>query len=149
MTSDANQSQNGEFPDDTPAELSACLAVAYENHAFHRLHRTCSGEPLGGAEWRSESELVRVMGYQDQWAVEASPIERRPAERSGESETDEEIHIIEYEMDAEYGLKQTEAYRLADAYMRGDEDLSEDAWWMQDGGGETEGQQTLDDIAAQ
>lgn len=146
MTSDTNQPQ-AEFPDDAPAGLSACTAATYDEHTFHRLHRTCGGEPRGGAEWRSKSELVRVMGYQDAWAVEAPPIERRPVE--GENESGEEIHIIEYEMDAEYGLEQKEAYRLADAYMRGDEGLSGDAWWVRDGQERVEGQQTLDDLVAQ
>lgn len=146
MTPDTNQ-PNAEFPDDTPADLSACTAATYDEHAFHRLHRTCGGEPRGGAEWRTESELVRVMGYQDSWAVEAPPLERQSVE--SDSEGGEEAHIIEYEMDAEYGLEQKEAYRLADAYMRGDGVLSEDAWWVGSNQEELGGQQTLDDLVAQ
>jgi hypothetical protein len=87
------------------------------------------------------------MGYQDSWAVEAPPLERQSVE--SDSEGGEEAHIIEYEMDAEYGLEQKEAYRLADAYMRGDGVLSEDAWWVGSNQEELGGQQTLDDLVAQ
>ncbi|WP_155120798.1 hypothetical protein [Haloarcula sp. K1] len=146
MTPDTNQPQ-AKFPDDTPADLSECTAVSYDNHVFHRLHRTCGGEPYGGAVWYGESELVRVMRYQDSWAVEVPPLERESVD--GEDGSRERIRIIEYEMDAEYGLGQMEAYQLADAYMRGEEDLSDGDWFVQDGQEEAGGQQTLDDIVAQ
>lgn len=149
MSTESTEGNREAFPGDAPADLCALTAVKYDAHAFHRLHRTCPGDPSGGAEWQADDELVRVMGYQEEWAVEAAPIERQPPGNSASSAQSGEVHIIEYEMDAEYGLSQTDAYELADAYMNGDADLSDDAWWVASESASRHGQQTFDDIAAQ
>ncbi|QLH82230.1 hypothetical protein [Halosimplex pelagicum] len=135
-----------EFPDDAPENLRALTEAEYEEHRLQRIHRSVSEEPCGGAIWLSEDEAVRVMKYGDSWAVEAPPLERKPPDYAGD-DADERLHFFEYKMRAEHGLAEREAYELADSYMRGEAELTEDAWWVGDND-EPAGQQTLDEISA-
>lgn len=135
-----------EFPDDAPEILRELTDAEYKRHRLQRIHRTVSGEPCGGAVWLGEDEAVRVMKYTDSWAVEAPPLERKVPDYASEN-ADEQLHFVEYEMSAEHGLGEREAYELADSYMRGDAELTEEAWWVGEND-ESTGQQTFDDISA-
>lgn len=140
------QPSEADFPDDAPATLRELTNPEYEEHALQRVHRNVSEEPIGGAIWLSETEAVRVMKYKESWSVEVPPVEMKVPSYASD-DADELLHFIEYEMDAEHGLTEREAYELADSYMRGDAELTEDAWWVGKNDQET-GQQTLSDISA-
>lgn len=142
----AKSASDTEFPDDAPETLQGLTEPEYEEHTLQRIHRTVSGEPYGGAIWLSEDEAVRVMKYNDSWAVEAPPLEREVPDYASD-DADEQLHFLEYKMDAELDLTEEEAYELADSYMRGDAELTDDAWWVGENN-QRRGQQTLDDISA-
>lgn len=145
MSTEVDPETEVQFPDDAPENLRTLTNPEYENHILQRIHRTVSEEPRGGALWLAEDEAVRVMKYTDSWAVEAPPLRWKVPDYAGD-DADECLHFLEYEMDAELALSEQEAYRLADAYMRGEADLTGDAWWVGGSGGEQASQQTLDDI---
>lgn len=142
----AKSASEAEFPNDAPEALQSLTEPEYEGYTLQRIHRTVSGEPCGGAIWLGEDEAVRVMKYNDSWAVEAPPLERKVPDYAND-DADEQLHFLEYEMDAELDLTKEEAYELADSYMRGDAELTDDAWWVGENDQER-GQQTLDDISA-
>lgn len=148
MSTEVDPETEVQFPDDAPENLRTLTSPEYENHTLQRIHRTVSEEPCGGALWLAEDEAVRVMKYADSWAVEAPPLEWKVPDYASD-DADECLHFLEYEMDAELALSEQEAYRLADAYMRGEADLTEDAWWVEDNSKGQIGQQTLDDITNQ
>lgn len=134
-----------QFPDDTPEQLRALTEPSYEEFVFSRLIRDVSGDALGGAVWIRADRKVRVMGYTDMWAVEAPPIERKTPDYASD-DADKVPHIMECEMDAEFGLDREEAYELADAYMRGEAELTDIDQWVGENDTEQRGQQTLADI---
>jgi hypothetical protein len=134
-----------EFPDDAPENLRELSDAEYEEHRLQRIHRNVSGEVHGGAVWLSKDEAVRVMRYADSWAVEAPPLEWKAPDYASDG-ADRQLHFIEYEMDAEYGLTEREAYKLAHSYMQDDAELTEEAWG-ESGNLESAGQQTFDDIS--
>ena len=140
------QPSEAEFPDDAPDTLRELTDPEYDEHTLQRVHRGVSEEPVGGAIWLGETEAVRVMKYTDSWAVEAPPVEKRTPDYAGD-DADGQLHFVEYEMDAEHGLTEREAYELADSYMRGDAELTEEAWWVSEDDQQA-GQQTLSDISA-
>jgi hypothetical protein len=138
---------NPKFPADTPTRLCSLTESEYDDYWFHRLHRTVSEEAKGGAQWRSDDELVRVISLSDEWAVEAPPIERKSHGDTGDEETTH-IHIIEYEMVAEYNLSRREAYRIADSYIRGERELTDDPCRADKEGNRAGPQQTLSNFGS-
>lgn len=135
-----------QFPEDTPETLQALLEPTYEDFTLCRIHRDVSGDPVGGALWVGKTRAVRVIQYTDCWAVESPPIERKVPDYASD-DADEVPHFIEYEMDAEFGLDERQAYELADSYLQGEAELTDDAWWGAEDTRDQTGQQTLNEIA--